>query len=405
MIANKPNEITKITEVEMANTEIPLLDLKTQYKSIGKEIDSAIKRVLKSAQFILGPEVEALEKEIGRYCGVKFAIGVASGTDALILSLMAYDIGPGDEVITVPFTFAATVEAIVLRGAKPVFVDIDLETYNIEVEKIEEKITKKTKAIIPVHLYGQPADMTPILKIARRYNLKVIEDAAQAIGAEYFTGLKKKKYKAKNQKEQRGWKKIGGIGDIGCLSFFPSKNLGGYGDGGMVLTNNKEVAAKIRMLHQHGSVIKYNHSLVGCNSRLDALQAAILRVKLRYLDEWIDKRIKIAQIYNDLLKDVEVVIPCVNKGLKHVYNQYTIRIKKRDRLKQLLENEGIFTAIHYPTPLHLQKAFGFLGYKKGDFPQSEQAAKEVLSLPMYPELDKRQLKVISETIKNKLRFL
>ncbi|MCK4532351.1 DegT/DnrJ/EryC1/StrS family aminotransferase [bacterium] len=384
----------------MIKTKIPLIDLKAQYKSIKKEVDIAIKRVLDSTCFILGPEVESLEKEIARYCGVKFAVGVASGTDALILSLMAYDIGPGDEVITVPFTFAATVESIILRGAKPVFVDIDLKTYNIDVKKIEEKITARTKAIIPVHLYGQPAEMNSILKIAKKYKLKIIEDAAQAIGAQYATGGI---YAIKAQSIKR--KKAGAIGDIGCLSFFPSKNLGGYGDGGMILTDDKKTAVKIKMLRQHGSEKKYSHSIIGSNSRLHALQAAVLRVKLKYLDKWLDKRIEIAKMYNDLLKETGVILPEANKEMKHVFNQYTIRLKNRDKIKQLLAEEGIATAIHYPLPLHLQKAFKFLGYKKGDFPQSEQATKEVLSLPMCPELKKQQIKTVTEKIKNKLMIL
>ena len=384
----------------MIKTEIPLINLKAQYKSIKKEVDIAMTRVLDSTCFILGPEVESLEKEIARYCGVKFAVGVASGTDALILSLMAYNIGPGEEVITVPFTFAATVEAIILRGAKPVFVDIDLKTYNIDVKKIEEKITARTKAIIPVHLYGQPAEMDSILKIAKKYKLKIIEDAAQAIGAQYMMG---EKYTIKGQNIKR--KKAGAIGNIGCLSFFPSKNLGGYGDGGMILTDDEKTANKIKMLRQHGSEKIYSHSIIGCNSRRDALQAAVLRVKLKYLDKWIAQRIEIAKMYNNLLKETGVILPEGNKEMKHVYNQYTIRLKNRDKIKQLLAEEGIATAIHYPLPLHLQKAFKFLGYKKGDFPQSEQAAKEVLSLPMCPELKKQQVKFVSEIIKEKMKLL
>ncbi|MCK5533897.1 DegT/DnrJ/EryC1/StrS family aminotransferase [bacterium] len=389
----------------MNKVKIPLIDLNAQYKSIKKEVDIAIRRVLDSTCFILGPEVEAFEKEIAHYCRVKFAVGVGSGTDALLLALMAYDIGPGDEVLTVPFTFTATVEAIILRGAKPVFIDIDLKSYNIDVKKIEEKITSKTKAIIPVHLYGQPAEMDSILKIAKKYKLKIIEDAAQAIGARYSGLIAKEKGKGKGQGKGNKEERVGAMGDIGCLSFFPSKNLGGYGDGGMILTNNKKIAVKIKMLHQHGSMKKYKHTLVGCNSRLDALQAAVLRVKLKNLNKWIDKRIEIAKMYNSLLKETGVILPIADRGVKHVYNQYTIRVKNRDKVKRLLAEEGIATAIHYPLPLHLQKAFKFLGYKKGDFPQSEQAAKEVLSLPMCPELNKLQVKLVSETIKKKVRVL
>ncbi|MDI6794877.1 MAG: DegT/DnrJ/EryC1/StrS family aminotransferase [bacterium] len=357
---------------------IPLLDLKAQYASIREEINEAVLKVIESGCYILGPNVAALEEEVAAYCQASFGIGVASGTDALYISLLAIGIKPGDEVITVPFTFIATAEVITLLGAKPVFVDIDPLTFNINPDRIEAAVTKKTKAIIPVHLYGQPADLDPILSLAAKYDLKVIEDGAQAIGAEY-----------------KG-KRIGAIGDLGALSFFPAKNLGAYGDGGMVVTNNEDLAELIKMLRVHGSKEKYYHSIIGFNARLDELQAAVLRVKLKYLAEWTEARRQKAAAYNQGLKDSSVVIPQEPLFARHVYNQYTIRSRRRDELKEDLAANGIPTAIHYPMPLHLQEAFAFLGYKKGDFPESERAAGEVLSLPIYPELSEQQA---SEIIK------
>lgn len=359
------------------------LDLKAQYKSIKKEVDQAIQGVLDNTSFILGEEVEKLEKEIAKYCGVRYAVGVNSGTDALLLSLMALDIKERDEVITTPFTFIATAEVIALLKAKPVFVDINPKTFNVDPTKIEEKITKKTKAIIPVHLFGQPADMGPIMKIARKYKLKVIEDAAQAIGAEY-----------------KG-KKACFFSDTGCLSFFPSKNLGGYGDGGMVVTNSKKIADKVKMLRQHGSKIKYQNDVLGINSRLDTLQAAILRVKLKYLDRWAREKNKVAERYNKLLKGVgDIRTPYREKWAKHVYHQYTIRTKKRDKLAKYLKKQGIPTMVYYVKALHLQKAFKYLGYKKGNFPEAEKAAREVLSLPIYAELSGKDQDRIVRKIKN-----
>ncbi|MDA7857903.1 DegT/DnrJ/EryC1/StrS family aminotransferase [bacterium] len=362
--------------------KIPLVNLKIQYESIKDEINKAVEKVLKSSNFILGQEVEKLEKEIAGYCGCKYAIGVASGTDGLLLSLMAYNISNGDEVITSPFTFIATAEVVAFLGAKPVFVDIEPGTFNIDVSKIEEKINKKTKAIIPVHLFGHSVDMDQIIDIAKQYNLPVIEDAAQAIGAEY-----------------KG-KRVGAFGDIGALSFFPSKNLGSYGDAGMVLTNDEDIAKKIKMLRTHGSDVKYVHQFIGINARLDELQAAILRVKLKHLDGWTLKRIGNAKFYTELLKDLDVVTPIEKEGCKHVYNQYTIRIKDRDKLREFLEKEEISTAIHYPKPLHLQEAFKFLAHKERDFPISEMVAKEVLSLPIYPELTQEQIEDIVIKIKS-----
>lgn len=360
------------------------LDLNAQYKSIKKEIDSAIKRVLDGGVFIGGQEVEKLEEEIAKFCGVKYAIGVNSGTDALFLSLKALGIGRGDEVITTPFTFIATAEIIANLGAKPVFVDIEPKTFNIDVSKIKKAITKKTKAIIPVHLFGQMADMSEIMRIAKKYKLYVIEDAAQAIGAEY-----------------KG-RKAGTMGDFGCFSFFPSKNLGAYGDGGMVITNNKKLAEKIRLLRNHGSSSKekYLNLILGTNSRLDAIQAAILRVKLKYLKKWNEKRLKIAKYYNRNLKGVEDIrIPEILPNRIHIFHQYTIRTKYRDQLKKFLEKNKIPTMIYYPLPLHLQPAFKYWGYKKGDFPKAEKISKEVLSLPIYPELKKEEQNFIIKKIK------
>ncbi|MEW6097445.1 MAG: DegT/DnrJ/EryC1/StrS family aminotransferase [bacterium] len=362
-------------------SEVPLLDLKAQYATIAEEIDEVVKKVILGGNFILGENVRLLEEEIAAYCQTKYAVGVASGTDALLLSLMACNVGIGDEVITSPFTFIATAEVIVFLGAKPVFVDIDHKTYNIDPDKIKDAIISKTKAIIPVHLYGQPADIDKILDCAKEYNLIVIEDAAQAIGS---------KYKGKM---------VGGMGLTGGFSFFPAKNLGAYGDGGMITTNDEGMAKKIKQLRAHGSQVKYQHEIIGTNSRLDELQAAILRVKLKRLNHWTAKRQKIAQIYTHAFTGKDITTPFVEEFNSHVYNQYTIRVKDRDRLMAHLKKAGIGVAIHYPTPLHLQPAFSFLGYKPGDFKESEQASKEVLSLPIYPELSDEQIeKVISSVL-------
>lgn len=361
------------------------LDLSAQYNSIEKEIDETVKRVLESTVFIGGKEVEEFEKEMAEFCGVKHAIGLNSGTDALLLSLKAVGVIPGDEVITTPFTFIATAGAIANCGAKPVFVDINPETFNIDHSKIEEKITERTKAILPVHLFGQIADMDEIISVAKKHNLFVIEDAAQAIGAEY-----------------KG-KKAGTIGDLGCFSFFPSKNLGAYGDGGMVVTNNEELANKIRLLKNHGSSPKekYLNLLIGTNSRLDALQAAILRVKLKYLSKWSKERAGKASYYNDKLKGVgDIVTSVIASDRNHIFHQYTIRTKSRDRLQKYLKEREIPTMIYYPLPLHLQPAFGYLGYNNGAFPESEKTAEEVMSLPIYPELSERDRGFIVKEIKN-----
>ncbi len=363
---------------------IPLIDLKAQYKNIKKEIDEAIASVLESQVFILGPKVKELEDKIAEYCNVKYGIGVASGSDALLLALMAIDIKPEDEVITTPFTFFATAGSISRLGAKPVFVDISSKTYNIDPNNIEEKITSKTKAIIPVHLYGQCADMEPILEIAERNNIFVIEDAAQAIGA---------KYKGKM---------AGSMGHIGCLSFFPTKNLGAYGDGGMVLTNDQNLAEKISVLRVHGSKPKYYHSLVGVNSRLDAIQASILLAKFKYLDEWNESRRRNAKYYNELFAGMDLITPYVEDFNYHIYHQYVIKIENRDKIREALSTANIGTEIYYPVPLHLQKCFSDLGYKEGDLPNSEDSAKKTLALPIYPELIREQQEIIVETIKKSM---
>jgi len=361
------------------------LDLSSQYELIKKEVDQAIKRVLSSGVFIGGEEVEEFEKEFAKFCGTKYAIGVNSGTDALFLSLKVLGIGSGDEVITTPFTFIATAEAIINCNAKPVFVDINPNTFNIDASKIEKAINKRTKAIIPVHLFGQMADMDEIIRIAKKYNLYVIEDAAQAVGAEY-----------------KG-KKAGSIGSLGCFSFFPSKNLGAMGDGGMIVTNDKKFADKVRLLKNHGSSPreKYLNLIIGTNSRLDEIQAAVLRIKLKYLLRWNEERLKKAEYYNKNLKEVkDVITPTLKSGKEHVFNQYVVRVKKRDELKDYLEKNGISTMIYYPLSLHLQPALSYLGYKKGDFPETEKVTKEVLSLPIYPEISGENLNEIISEINN-----
>ena len=364
--------------------KVPLLDLKREYASIKDDIDKAVFEVLNHTQFILGPEVKSLEEEIARYCETKYAIGVASGTDALLLSLRAFGIEPGDEVITSTFSFFASAGVIANLKAIPVFVDIDPFTYNLDPEQIEKKINRKTKAIMPVHLFGQCADMDPILEVAKKYNLKVVEDAAQAIGA---------KYKGK---------KSGSMGDTGCFSFYPSKNLGGAGDGGMIVTSDPDLAEKLRLLRTHGSKNKYLHSTVGFNSRLDTLQAAILRVKLKYLDSWHEKRRENAAYYDKSFKGMNLITPKAESYNYHIYNQYTIAVKNRDKLKENLTQNQIGYDTYYPLPLHLQKCFEDLGYKNGDLPNSEKKVLEVLSLPIYPGLTKEEQDFVIENIKNVL---
>jgi dTDP-4-amino-4,6-dideoxygalactose transaminase len=363
---------------------IPLVDLKAQYKSIKEEIDEAIKKVLNSTSFIMGEELSKFEEEFASFCNVKHAIGVANGSDALFLALKASGIKEGDEVITVPNTFIATSEAITQVGGKIVFVDINLQTYTVDVKKIEENITVNTRAIIPVHLYGQPADMDPIMKLARKYHLKVIEDAAQAHGAEYKS------------------RKVGSIGDVACFSFYPGKNLGAYGDAGMVTTNDDEIAYKVKLLRNHGRISKkYEHEIEGYSSRLDNLQAAILRVKLRYLNEWNKSRRNNAKKYNELLcNSGGIITPYEADYAKHVYHLYVIRVdeKQRDLFIETLKRNDIATGIHYPIPLHLQPAYNYLDYKEGDFPFTEKASRGIISLPMYPELSDENIRNISQLI-------
>ncbi|BAF70423.1 DegT/DnrJ/EryC1/StrS family aminotransferase [Nitratiruptor sp. SB155-2] len=359
--------------------KIDFIDLKTQYRKYQNEIDQAVANVMASAQFIGGPEVSALEKELAQYTGSAHAIGCSSGTDALLLALMAIDVKPGDEVITTPFTFIATAEVIAFLGAIPVFVDIDEKTYNIDPTKIEEKITPKTKAIIPVSLYGQPADMDEINEIACKFNLTVIEDGAQSFGAEY-----------------KG-KKSCNLSHIGCTSFFPSKPLGCYGDGGAVFTNDETIAKKIAILKNHGQTKRYEHEVIGLNARLDAIQAAILRIKLKHFPQEVEDRIAIANRYTETLQEF-VITPFVKADRISVYAQYSIQVQNRDKVCQKLNEKEIPTAIHYPKPLHLQKTFSNLGYKLGDFPLAEKVSQQIMSLPMSPFLQKEQQDFIIDSL-------
>jgi len=359
---------------------IPFVDLKAQYAGIKDEVNVAIQGILESCQFTLGSEVAAFEEEFATYCQAQYGIGVNTGTSALHLALLAAGIGPGDEVITVPFTFVATVAAIYYTGATPVFVDIDPRTFTIDVEAIEGAITERTKAILPVHLYGQPADMDPILDIAKRHGLIVIEDAAQAHGAEY-----------------KG-RRVGSLGDMGCFSFYPGKNLGAYGEGGMVVTSNAEYTRTIRMLRDWGAEQKYHHVLKGYNFRLEGIQGAVLRVKLRHLEKWTEARRAAAAHYDELLSDCGVQTPEAMPYARHVYHVYAIRTQQRSEWQQALQDKGIQTGIHYPIPVHLLPAYADLGYSKGDFPHSEQAANEVLSLPMFAELSRAQCQEVCEAV-------
>ena len=364
---------------------IPLIDLKAQHRTIQKEIREAIDRVLETSEFALGSEVAAFETEFANYCGARHGIAVNSGTSALHLALLAAEIGAGDEVITVPFTFVATVAAIIYAGARPVFVDIEPRSYTMDVSQIERTITKRTKAILPVHLYGQPADMDPVLEIARRHNLAVIEDAAQAHGAEY-----------------KG-RKVGSIGDLGCFSFYPTKNLGACGEGGMVVTNRPEYDRTIRLLRDWGQEEKYYPILKGYNYRMEGLQGAILRVKLRHLDAWTEMRRAHAAHYNALLSESAVLTPQEMAYARHVYHVYAIRTPERAALQQALTSRGIQTAVHYPFPIHVLPAYADLGYRQGDFPQAEKAAAEQLSLPIYPELSGAAISQVAAAVSEHLR--
>jgi dTDP-4-amino-4,6-dideoxygalactose transaminase len=360
---------------------VPFLDLKAQYKTIKSEIQEGLNRVLDNTSFVLGQEVAKFEEEFSGYCNTKHGIAVNSGTSALHLALLAGGIGPGDEVISVSFTFVATVAAVLYTGARPVLVDVDPITLAMDPAKVEKAITSKTKAILPVHIHGQTADMDPILEIARRKNLIVIEDAAQAHGAEY-----------------KG-RRAGGIGEMGCFSFYPGKNLGAYGEGGMVVTNNPDYAQKIRMLRDWGQAQKYNHVLPGYNYRMEGFQGAVLGVKLRYLEQWTEARRAHAGKYDQLLADSGVMTPVAAPYSRHVYHVYAIRSGNRDNLQKAVESHKVQTGIHYPIPVHLQKAYCGLGYKKGDFPCTERAASEVLSLPMYAELTQEQLASVCFAVK------
>jgi dTDP-4-amino-4,6-dideoxygalactose transaminase len=362
---------------------IQFVDLKAQYETIKVEIDKAISEVISKTAFIGGPFVASFEKGFAKFCGVDHCVGVGNGTDAIYIALRALGIGPGDEVITVANSFIATSEAITMTGAKVVFVDINPETYNIDVTKIEGKVTSRTRAIIPVHLYGQPADMDAILALARKHHLRVVEDAAQAHGGEY-----------------KG-RKIGSIGDMACFSFYPGKNLGAYGDGGAILTNSGELAERARMIANHGRLDKYNHKLEGVNSRLDGLQAAILDVKLRHLPEWTEARRRNAQLYNEYLKGSGVITPVEIPEVKAVYHLYVVRVKdgKRKKFQESLKSQGISTGVHYPIALPNLLAYEYLRHGEADFAEASKASKEIVSLPMFPELKEQEIAYIAEKIK------
>lgn len=363
--------------------KVPMLDLTIQYDQLKDEMNEAIQEVLRSARFILGPNVQKLEKDVAEYSHVGYGVGVGNGSDAIHIALEACGVKAGDEVITTAFTFFATAGAIARIGAIPVFVDIDPRTYNIDPSKIEEKITEKTKAIVPVHLYGQTADMDPIMELAKKYNLHIVEDAAQAIGAEY-----------------KG-KKVGEFSSAACFSFFPTKNLGAYGDGGMIITNDADIAEKCRVIRVHGSKPKYYHHVLGYNSRLDELQAAILNVKFPHLDRWSELRREKANNYTTLLKEQlgdRVVTPYEAEGHHHIFHQYTIRVENRDELQKYLQEQGVSTMVYYPKPLHLQPVFAELGYKEGDLPITEEVSNQVVSLPMFPELTLEQQQYVVSKI-------
>jgi dTDP-4-amino-4,6-dideoxygalactose transaminase len=365
---------------------VPLLDLQAQYVSLRDDLQQAVERVMRSQRFVLGDEVRGLETSIAEYCQAKHAIGCASGSDALLLALMALDVKAGDEVITTPFSFFATGACVTRLGARPVFVDIDPHSYNIDPSRVAAAITPRTKVIMPVHIYGQCASMDPLLDLGRRHGIPVVEDAAQAIGA-----------------TDKG-RRAGSMGVIGCFSFYPTKNLGGAGDGGILTTNDDEVAARLRRLRAHGGSTEYEHEEVGINSRLDELQAAVLNVKFPSLDKWSDERARKAEIYTKLLNDADLqfplVAPQVRPDGRHIFHQYVIRVPgNRDALMEHLKTHGVGSKIYYPIPLHLQKCFEYLGYKKGDLPESEAAAEETFALPCYPELTDEQQVYVVDTIK------
>ena len=363
-----------------AVTRVPLVDLRAQYNQIAEEIDGAIARVVREGHYILGPEVEAFEEEFASYCGTRYGIGVSSGSSALLLSLLAIGVGPGDEVITTPHTFAATTEAITHSGGDIRFVDVDPRTGNIDPSKLEAAITSRTKAVVPVHLYGQAADMDSICEVTASHGVKVIEDAAQAHGARF------------------GARPVGSFGVAACFSFYPAKNLGAYGDGGMVVTSDPDVAERVRLLREHGQRSKYEHVVEGYGERLDEVQAAVLRVKLRHLDEWNAARNRIADFYDSAFSQLGVQIPHLHPAATHVYHLYVVLLHRRDEVRRVLAARGIETGLHYPIPLHLQVAYSYLDHGSGDFPQAEMFAAKGLSLPMYPELSVDQLLLVQSAM-------
>jgi dTDP-4-amino-4,6-dideoxygalactose transaminase len=357
---------------------VPYLDLKAQYRSIKDEVNAAIVKVMESCQFVLGEAVADFEEKFAAYSGARYGVGVNSGTSALHLALLALNIGPGDEVITVPFTFVATVSAIAYAGARPVLVDVEPRSYTIDADQIEGAITERTKAIMPVHLYGQPADMDPILEVAQRHNLAVIEDAAQAHGAEY-----------------KG-RRCGSMGDIACFSFYPGKNLGAYGEGGAITTNSEDLAQAVRMMRDWGQTKRYHHDLPGFNYRMDGFQGAVLGVKMKYIEDWTEGRRRAAARYDSLIKGA--VTPAQMDYARHVYHVYAVQVENRDEMQRKLREAGVATGIHYPIPVHLQKCFMHLGYKRGDFPVSERIADKVLSLPMFAELGREQQRQVASAV-------
>ncbi len=421
-------ELSHLFKELVIEMEIPLVDLRAQYAEIREEVQRAVDAVFENQRFILGPNGKELEEQIAAYSNVKYGIGVSSGTDALLVSLMALGIGRGDGVITSPFSFFATAGVIARLGAKPVFVDIDPGTYNIDPEKLRElleagcdvdKVTGKLvdgktgsliQAVIPVHLYGQCADMDPIMEMAQKARLDIIEDAAQAIGAIYYSSRPGAKGQVLDNRPGTSGEgprtacKAGSMGRLGCFSFFPTKNLGGFGDGGMVVTDDEPLAEEIRVLRVHGSQPKYHHYFIGGNFRLDELQAAVLNVKFLHLERWTEARRGNAKRYDRLFEETglteHIRLPSVEGGNRHIFNQYVIRVSHRDRLREFLQAKGVGTEVYYPIPLHLQKCFEYLGYEKGDLPESEKAAEETLALPIYPELSQGQQEYVVTQIKN-----
>jgi dTDP-4-amino-4,6-dideoxygalactose transaminase len=379
MLGVRPDILQGGSEADVQMIKVPLLDLKAQYATMRSEVRAAIDRVCESQRFIMGPEVTAFEEAVAEFCGVRFAVGMSSGTDALLAALMAIGVGPGDEIITTPYSFFATAGVIARLGARPVFIDIDPRTFNLDVRVVSARMTNRTKAIMPVHLFGRCADLEPILEDSDDHEIYVIEDAAQAIGARDDAG-----------------RQAGTIGHMGCFSFFPSKNLGAYGDAGMVVTNDEQLAEKLRMLRVHGSRLKYYHRIVGGNFRLDALQAAVLRVKLPYLTRWGDARRSQARRYRQLFEELGVLewisLPEDKPG--HIYNQFVVRCPERDGLRAFMQERGVETEVYYPVPLHLQECFSDLGYQQGDFPHAEAAARKSLALPVYPELTEAQQRYV-----------